>query len=56
MTEFFEKSADNSIKPVDNSVKPAKFRVSKFFLFLARLNRMAQLRFDRIFSVFADFF
>jgi hypothetical protein len=31
MTEFFEKSADNSVKPVE-------FRVFKFFLFLSRLN------------------
>jgi hypothetical protein len=31
MTELFEKSADNS-------VKPAEFRVSKFVLFLTWLN------------------
>jgi hypothetical protein len=38
MTDFFEKSANNLVKPVDNSVKPAEFRVFKFFLFLSQLN------------------
>jgi hypothetical protein len=51
MTEIFEKPADNLVKPVDNSIKVAEFRVSKFFLFLARLNF-----FRPIFFIFIDFF
>jgi hypothetical protein len=34
MTDFFEKLADNPVKPADNSVKLAEFWVSKIFLFL----------------------
>jgi hypothetical protein len=47
MTDFFEKSADNS-------VKLAKFQVSKFFLFLARLN-FVSAEFFRFSSNFSKF-
>jgi hypothetical protein len=46
ITEFFEKSADNS-------VKPAEFRVFKIFLFLSRPN-FVSVEFSSFYQIFEN--
>jgi hypothetical protein len=53
ITEFFEKSADNSVKSVDNSIKPAEFRVFKIFLFLSRPN-FVSVEFSSFYQIFEN--
>jgi hypothetical protein len=53
MIEFFEKTADNLVKPVDNLVKLAEFQILKLFLFHSWLNFILA-EFCRFYQIFEN--